>query len=1059
MKHFLLFAAVGALLCAFAEERFPEPPAPATAARQEALTTYRLLQRDMKWRRIPREARDINGNTNVPYFQPPADQCVNAHAIIWDEDRDPLDVLLRRTRAHYADLTGPEAPDRPAAELLACGPALRRISEAARATAVADEEARYRLFEKTMALRRQIAFANPLVKALTKLLFITRETPPPDELTWGTHMCDQYFGFHATLKGSTHGNGIWTLTDPFGDHPKLTELTPAHKTKIASADPYWNGRRITPEGGFLSPDVSFDGREILFCWTPGAFRIREWDEQTTFHIMKMNADGSNLTLLTSGGVNDLFPCWLPSGRILFCSERRGGYGRCHMREVPNFTLHSMFPDGTDIVCLSPHETNEWEPSVDNDGMVVYTRWDYVDRGFNQAHHAWITYPDGRDPRELNGNTRINQRLAPHMTQAIRAIPGSRRYVAVSVGHHTPDRGSLVLIDPSVPDDNLTSQVKRLTPEVLLPEAEKMISWPLRPTGCYGTPWPLSEKYYLCTYDGDGNGQYTREIDYQRRKYALTLLDCFGNKITVYRHPTISCSDPMPLMARRMPPVIPHKTLFGRPVGPDGRKPAAIPESEMPQKAVLGLVNVYNSRYAFPAGAKVKALRVWQLFPKIEPLDGHPRLGVIDQMPGRQCLGTVRVEEDGSAQFYVPVKTPVYFQALDEDGCAIQSMRTVTYGQSGERLTCNGCHESRHGRAGTPPKATPLAFRRPPDDLVPEPEGSKPFNYPRLVQPVLDAKCVSCHGAKRDERTMPDLRRGDIYFNPYCFHTSFIDLVGRGLVQYYTQFYCGTNWCDVGVQRDRFVQAYSEPGRVGARASRLYAILKAGHHGVKLTDAEMRRIVVFLDSHGAYISHDGDAMAQCEGRVVEGVNFPPARAVPVAGDEKVLVVGDDLAALAAGAAACRRGRFGGLVVATGALTGEKRALAQACGIVFDEAELLRVVKGRCGFVTGVEVRLKDGRVVQVRGQVVLDGTPDGRVCAETGAERVDGHFLPGPDFLYPYLPKGSRNVFVTTKMAGLPRDEAAKLADPEVQRRLGGILAGEIVELAKGVNSIFTQRGR
>ena len=1044
------------------ELRFPEPDDAAIQAREEALNTYRLLLRDMKWRDVPRQPRDINDNTNTPCFQPPADQCVNAHALIQEKDRDPLDVLLRRTRALADDIAPSLKNDAAFAGYLRT---LDSLTSAAAGLPPADEDARYQLFGRVMAVRRKIAFANPLLRNIAKLVFVTRETPPPDELNWGTHMCDLFFGFHATLKGSTHGNGIWALEDPFGEKPVLRELVPAY-SKIKSADPRWNGQRITPEGGFLSPDVSFDGTEILFSWTPGAHRIREWDENTTFHIMKMKADGSQLEMLTSGGVNDLFPCWLPNGRIMFVSERRGGYGRCHMRPVPNFTLHSMFPDGTDIVCLSPHETNEWEPSVDNNGMVVYTRWDYSDRGFNQAHHAWITYPDGRDPRELNGNTRVNQRLAPHMEQNVRAIPGSRRYVAVAVGHHTSSMGSLVVIDPSVPDDNLMSQVKRLTPEVLLPEAEKMISWPLRPTGCYGTPWPLSEKYYLCVYDGDGNGQYSREIDYQRRKYSITLLDVFGNKVKLFEHPTISCMDPMPLMARVKPPVIPHKTLFGRPCDADGRRPAAIAEAELPKTSAYGLVNVYNSRYPFPEGVKIAALRVWQVLPKLQPYDGHPRLGAIDQMGGRQCLGTVPVEADGSAHFEVPVKTPVYFQALDEEGCAVQTMRTVAYAQAGERLTCNGCHESRHGRAASAPGAAPIAFRRAPSRLKSEPEGSCPYNYPRLVQGVLDAKCVSCHGEKRDPVKMPDLRKGDIYLNPFNFHTSFIDLISRNQVQYYTQFYCGTNWFEQSVQRDRFVQSYSQPGKVGARASRLYQLIKAGHHGVKLTREEMRRLIVFMDSHGAYLAHDREALRQCEGEVVEGIAFPEPRGREggkTVADAMLLVVGG--ARMGACVAAGLRQAAGNsgtvAVVCEGRLDDETRHLYAKNGAVavFENVQLEEVLGGRAGFVSGVSFRSPDGEKCKALAQAVFDATGTGQVALATGAKMVDGHFLAGEGWCYAYRPRGSKNVLVADATAAVPREEVPELMKHENQDRLGRHLGIEIRHLVKAVNAYFAPTGR
>jgi len=36
-------------------------------------------------------------------------------------------------------------------------------------------------------------------------------------------------------------------------------------------------------------------------------------------------------------------------------------------------------------------------------MIVYTRWDYLDRDFHIAHHIWTRYPDGRDPRSPHGN--------------------------------------------------------------------------------------------------------------------------------------------------------------------------------------------------------------------------------------------------------------------------------------------------------------------------------------------------------------------------------------------------------------------------------------------------------------------------------------------------------------------------------------------------------------------------------------------------------------------------------------------------------------------------------
>jgi len=131
----------------------------------------------------------------------------------------------------------------------------------------------------------------------------------------------------------------------------------------------------------------------------------EWSPRASYHIFRVNADGSGLIQLTDGPWNDFDPCFLPGGRIAFISERRGGYLRCGGSsppwDSPTYTLHSMQPDGSDVVCLSFHETHEWHPSVDHNGMLVYTRWDYVDRDTNVAHHIWSCYPDGRDPRSFH----------------------------------------------------------------------------------------------------------------------------------------------------------------------------------------------------------------------------------------------------------------------------------------------------------------------------------------------------------------------------------------------------------------------------------------------------------------------------------------------------------------------------------------------------------------------------------------------------------------------------------------------------------------------------------
>ena len=796
-------------------------------------TDWKFIQRDIdNWHRMP---------TNV------LDTSVNAAACILPGDADPLVVALRRTRALLDDLSA-------SVDLAAERTELDKLS--AEAATAKDEESRVALFPQVMNLNRRISLKNPLLKGIDRLLFVTHEPCGFNEWRDGSHMCDQYYGFHGTQNGISRGDGLYILENPFSEKPVARNIL-AGKVIESGA---WKGQTL--DGcAIISPDIDWDGRRIAFAAVKNNSKLDKWEDGTCYHVFTCNLDGSNLRQLTSGPWNEFDPCWLPNGRIAFTSERRGGYVRCSgNRPVPSFTLHTMFDDGTDIVRLSHHETNEWHPSVNSDGMIVYTRWDYVDRGSGQAHHAWTCFPDGRDPRELNGNTRINAKTTPRMEMNIRQIPGSRKYVSTATPHHGWAAGSLIVIDPSVPDDGEMSAIRRITPEQPFPEAEQN-TFRNRNSGAYATAWPLSEKYYLCAYDGNANGMYN--VPMRGRRYAITLVDVFGNKTRIWAHPTISCLDPMPIGARKRPPVIPHKTFEGRPVDADGRRPAPIPAAEMPKTGEVGLINVYDTRIPFPTNETITALRVWQLFPKVKPLQQKPWLGAEIHQTGRQCLGTVPVEADGSAYFTAPVGVPIFFQALRADGCAVQSMRSDTYLHPGERLLCSGCHEPKENVRRTARANLPLAMRRAPSAIKPGPDGSAPFNYARLVQPVLDAKCVSCHGEKRKPKA-PDLRAGDWRKDKWGFSTSWSNLVHR------TNYFA---WEMVERKRTDwafFTPAYTEPGRYLAMNAPLRKMLDAGHHGVKLTPEERERLILWMDSNGQYIAHDHDPETQRDGKIV-----PPA----------------------------------------------------------------------------------------------------------------------------------------------------------------------------------------
>jgi len=662
---------------------------------------------------------------------------------------------------------------------------------------------------------RRIAFCHPLLN-MDKILFIKRHHPG------GVfHMCDQYYGFNAIA-----GGGLLVLSDPFGPDPKLTNLLADAVVEKGRL----KGRQLEP-GGFLSPELSFDGKTILFAYTEGKGKDLEWTPESCFHIFKVNADGTGLVQLTDGPWNDFDPCFLPNGRIVFSSERRGGYLRCG-RHCPTYALHSMEPDGSDIIRFSYHETHEWHPSVTNDGMVVYTRWDYLDRDTNVAHHIWTCFPDGRDPRSFHGNYPIRRENRPWMEMSIRAIPFSHKFVATAAAHHGNAFGSLVLIDHRIDDDGGSSQLTRLTPDVPFPEAEKHIK-PIKECMVYGTPWPLSEDDYLCVYDRNA------------KNHGIYWIDRFGNKELIYRDPTIPCMSPIPLRPRIKPPVISTQTVQ---TAADVAKAGGI----IPKETIT-VVNVYNSDFQWPAGAKVAALRVIQALPKTTPPPNQPRIGVANQTNARAVLGTVPVEADGSAHFEAPVGKLIYFQALDEQRMAIQSMRSGTYVHPGEQLTCLGCHEPK-GRTSRQSNVTPLALRRAPSEIRSEVEGSNPFNYVRLVQPALDRNCVNCH----INEGAPDLR--GIIEGKNGWTRSYHTLAEK--YGFYFHVSNGSIYTDVhGGSR-------TVPGKFGARASKLLNYMDERHYGVKLSEEDFHRMTLWLDCNSEFFGSYENTIAQAKGRIVQ-----------------------------------------------------------------------------------------------------------------------------------------------------------------------------------------------
>lgn len=763
-----------------------------------------------------------------------ASQVAHPAALILEEDRSPADVVIRRTRAlldHIRQMPG-------CADLAGLSSELVSLESAVKSTPLTDDAARRELYMSACKLRRRIAFSNPLLD-FDRLLFLTKHRPYRGD----QHMVDQYCGFNAKPGGS-----LYVLDSPWSDDPKASDLMAA--SSVA------NGRlkdQALRGGAFNTLELDYDGQSIAFAYSecgpmpdspdwslqPPDWNARiakqkkhehyYWSAERTYNLfdakLVVSDDGvevTNLRQLIDSAYNEFDPCYLPNGRLVFMSERRGGYLRCGgNRPNPTYTLHSMERDGGDIVTLSYHETQEWNPSVDKDGMIAYTRWDYVDRDNDGAHHLWLCYPDGRDPRSLHGNYPESRESRPWLEIGIRAIPNSHKYVAVAGPHHGYAYGSLVLIDQTLEDDGAMNQLRRITPEAHLPESEQAPGLPHRkgkhsPRGeVYGTPWPLSEEFHLCVYDS------------RQKDYGIYLVDVFGNKELIWKDPEVACLDPIPLRPRPRPPVIQPQTT----------QHLADRSPMEPDTATVVVMNVYESDFDWPEGVRVKSLRVIELHLKDTWHMNEPMVAVGKESLVRGVIGEAPVEEDGSAYFEMPAGKPVYFQAIDEKGLAVQSMRSLTYLHRGEQLTCVGCHEPKRQAPRTPSSMT-MALRRGPSKLKAPFAHANPISYPQLIQPVLDCNCAGCHQKPESkEKGAPLL--GSHMKGRLGWSESYVSLAPK-------------LWSLKGANGSIFENGMrSTPGQVGARASDLWKMIEKGHHDLSLSAKDQQRLIVWLDLNSNY----------------------------------------------------------------------------------------------------------------------------------------------------------------------------------------------------------------
>ncbi|MDD4872477.1 MAG: discoidin domain-containing protein [Kiritimatiellae bacterium] len=641
-----------------------------------------------------------------------------------------------------------------------------------------DKAAEEALYLEARHAKRQLMFRDPDLAPLQKILFVKRH-PYLSSHNYSDILDSQF----------KPGGGICVLEIPKSDG----RLDPGN-AKLATAFDATTGIA-------RDPMADYSAKKIYFAYRPDKSPVKDMDPY--WHLMVVNADGSQVQQLSDGPFHDYYPCPLPDGGLTFISTRCRGRFLCWRPQA--FVLFRMDMNGENIRPLSYANLSEWTPVVMRDGRILWTRSEYLDKGANFGHTLWAIHPDGTVPELVYGNNTINCYINA------REVPGSQEICCTIISHGGDHNGPIGLIDPTKGPYDPTA-LTSITPDV---KPQYDMSW-LRQE-CFRDPTPVSRDYFVVSHA-------------PADRFGLYLIDRYGNRELLYFDPAIGSMSPSVLCSMSAP----------LPLSASSQSSA---NTDLGQFTVA---DVYQGLEPLVTRGKVKYIRVCQeVRPELEQLpngefrkDHNPFTDFyatpIHKVNGpygwpsyvaKSSFGLAPVEADGSASFYAPAGQVLYFQALDENYNEIQRMRSVIQLQPGEKRSCIGCHENRRS---TPPVQLTMAGRRSPSNLQTPPWGTKPFSYERVVQPVLDAKCVRCHNAKH-KRGINLTGELDNERVPASYRT----LIAGGWIHYFNTQY--------GVRH-----SMAPPLTFGTLKSRLWQVLNAGHNDVKLTPEEVHKVKCWID---------------------------------------------------------------------------------------------------------------------------------------------------------------------------------------------------------------------
>ncbi len=631
------------------------------------------------------------------------------------------------------------------------------------------------------ALGREALLANPLLD-FDRILLVKRNfgKSARSVISKSLGMPSLNSHVHNTIPAGKWDNEIVVLSDLRGSGKLDTLFKPAAKSAICETE------------------LDFEAKRIMFSMRGAHGR---------WALFEMPAAGSRKPVQISptdlADVDVFDSCYLPNGKIITTSTASMQGLPCENGSKPMACLYELDPRSKRMRQLTFEQDSDWCPTMMPNGRVLYQRWEYTDTPHYFTRVLMTMNPDGTGQMAIYGSNGY----WPNSYFFARPVPKSTHLVGIIGGHHGISRsGGFVILDPKkghTEADGVVQQVpfRNKTVEPLIIDRLVDNTWPQ-----FLHPFPLSENYHLVVAKPNRNALW-----------GLYLVDVFDNMTLIKEIEDSALLEPLPLKPRPTPPVIPSRVRL----------------NEKTANVVVADVYYGPGLKGVPRGT-VKKLRILAYHYAYQGTGGHFSVGWESGWDIKRILGTVPVEDDGSANFLIPANTPVSIQPLDEKGRAVQIMRSWMVGMPGEQVSCSGCHEPPSQTA--PAKSMPKAFRREASPIVPPADGVRPFAFQYEMQPVLDKHCSGCH-AKRfgppDPAPVPQLP-SKFHFAPFVKDEGYMSLV------LYTR--------RPGSESDYHLTV---PMEYHASTSKLVQMLEKGHHGVKLDEAAWRKINQWLDLNVPY----------------------------------------------------------------------------------------------------------------------------------------------------------------------------------------------------------------